>query len=392
MIILKENETKDFNSEAEMLEYVEDRKKYDKWYDTFISDMQLITCENDDTENFKRKYNIPLKPEKIEKCIKDTNMFLVFYTEINGEKKRGVAPLRDTALPTILNRAEISGFSMLNEEVKPGIDRLTLKQKCEIINNCLKLYKLPAKVLYTDERVGSVMSGKYSIILDSDIVMSASETVRNIFDEVKYVKGSASHRHFQSVYEIVNKELQEDIALAINDAGGAVNDVKVHFSVYSNNIGTSGIHLFLYTVIDNAPLFLGMPKSVKHLGNNGTKEIDKQLKKLCAAFEENAEALKKLPETVIYHPAGCLRKIGKEFHLPRKIIMELAEELELKAETTAYEIYWYLNEAARRYEAANNDMKRILVIQSAVAETLTINYKKFDKEFEWARGENVDEM
>ena len=83
----------------------------------------------------------------------------------------------------------------------------------------------------------------------------------------------------------------------------------------------------------------------------------------------------------------------EEFELPKKYSMAAATALEATEKVTcsAYEIFWYLNDIVRRFDEEKKDMYRSLKLQETVAETVKINFKRFDKPFEWVRGEFSEE-
>lgn len=394
-ILLKDDEIKSFNSRQDLQEYLDFRKAHDKWFESPIDLMQVFTKNpNEMINGFKERTGSIISDLAIQECVEHgTNLFLKFHTEINGQDKKGVVPLRYTAVRSLLDRARIGGFSLYNEEEDAWINVLPLQDKVNIINKCLNLYKMRSKILYRDEKVSAIMSGQYAVLAEKDIVEAVEGCLKNKFPKSEFVSGTVSHEFFRMEYALHADEIEEDILMTLNDNGIAVDEVKAMLGIFTSDIGSAAATVYSYLDLDGHKMYYGKPFAIKHIGQRTGEDIAKSVDKLYSLFQNNPEDFKAMSETVINNPAGCLRSIAKEFDLPKKFSMAAALELEAtgKASCSAYEIFWYLNDIVRRFDEAKNDMYRSLKLQETVAETVKINYKRFDKPFEWARGESVED-
>lgn len=394
-VLLKDDEIKTINSREELQEYLDFRKTHDKWFISPINLMQVFTKSSSELINaFKKRTGSIISDIAIQDCAENgTNMFLKFHTEINGQDKKGVVPLRYTAIRSLLDRAKIGGFSLYNEEEDAGIEVLPLQEKANIINKCLSLYAQSAKVLYRDEKISAIMSGQYAVLAEKDIVEAVEGCLKNNFPKAEFLTGSVSHEFFRMEYALNADEIEEDILMTLNDNGIAVDRVKAMLGIFTSDIGSAAATVYSYLDLDGQKMYYGKPFAIKHIGQRTGDDIAKSVNKLYSLFQNNPEDFKAMSETVIENPAGCLRSIAKEFELPKKYSMAAATALEAteKATCTAYEIFWYLNDIVRRFDEEKKDMYRSLKLQETVAETVKINFKRFDKPFEWARGESSEE-
>ena len=111
-ILLKDDEIKTINSREELQKYLDFRKTHDKWFISPINLMQVFTKSSGELINsFKKRTGSVISDIAIQNCAESgTNMFLKFHTEINGQDKKGVVPLRYTAMRSLLDRAKICLF------------------------------------------------------------------------------------------------------------------------------------------------------------------------------------------------------------------------------------------------------------------------------------------
>lgn len=389
--LLKDDEIRSYSAREELQSYLDFRKNHDRWLDSEISSMKIIPGEAD-AKCFKQKYGCLLPEENIRECHETgTNMFLKLHICVNGASKKGVIPVRNTAINSILDRARISGFSLTNDEEGTGVAVLPDEVKARIITECLGLYSARAKVLYRDEEISAVHSGQYAVLTESDIIEALEGELTEDFPDMTFEQASVSHSFFGASYNLNCTEIEEDIQMMLSEIGENPESVKAGIRLFTSDIGTAAVHILSYIETDGHILTFGRPVTVKHMGKKTAGDIRREVKKLYSMFKENTETLKLLSETKISHPAGCIRSIAKEMHLPKKISCEVADEVDAQfsGEKSAYEIYWYLNEIAQRCESEDNVLRN-MNIRETVAECLKLDFRKFDREFEWVRKEKND--
>ncbi len=380
--------TDDENVYKGIIEY---RKKNDSILITDVFDLRIVYREEGETTaDFKSRVNAAISVEEMEKHINESlGLFIDFHTEYNGRRVHGVLPLRTISLNSVFERARCNCFSINNFDNGPDYQVLPLAAKVSFVNQAFTMYGGKAKVLFRDRKVTAIMSGQYYFI-SYDAMDSALNALREDFPNMRFDEANVSHEFFKSTYSLNDTELEEDIALAMESAGTPVEEVRITVSAYTGDHGNVAATFFGQIIMDDKKMLFGSPESVKHSGKKNEDIIKEAAKRLYSSFKNNEEKIKSLPTIKISHPAGCFRLICKEFKLPKKISCSLADALENKSEVTAYEIYWMLNQVVARYEENDADPMRIMSLQEAVAKTLNINYKKYDKEFLWNRGEDAD--
>lgn len=391
-ILLKDNEIKAIKSKQELEEYLDFRSEYDRWLISPVSRMKILT-NTGSAADFKKQTGSRASEECISECTKEgTNLFLRFITEINGVKKRGTIPLRYTAVRSLLDRARISGLSITNETEEADIHILSLKDKTEIINKCLPLYEQQSKVLIRDEKISAIMSGQYAILGEKEIVWAVENGLEKDFPYYEFLNGYVSHESFRAEYALHADEIEEDLMLLFDEFETGAESIKAKLGVFTSDIGSAAATIYAYLDVDGHSMSLGRAYSIKHIGNKTSADISKAVNKIYSMFKSRPDDLRALMETKIHNPSGCLRLIAREYKLPKKYAMSVAEELDSKelASCTAYEIFWYLNEIVKRFSDEKKDVFRTMLHQEAVAETIKLDFRRFDEPFHWSRSENTD--
>lgn len=388
--LINDDEEIMINNSADLTSVIEYRSKNDNIFISDIKDLKIVyKKENESVSEFKARVNAALSEEEIKRNIENGNgLFLDFNTMIGDSKKHGVLPVRNIALNSIYERARANCFTIANDCDGPDYQALSLETKINFLNECFKLYGGKAKILYRDRKITSVMSGQYYFISFEDIDRGLS-VLKKDFPDLKFEEAKMSHEFFKETYSLNSEELNEDILLSLSGAGLEAEKVDVTITACTSDHGKVAATFYGKINIDDKSLLFGSPEIVKHAGNKSLKDIEDAASKLYSAFKENAEYIKVLPSIKIKNPDGCFRLICKEFHFPKKQSCAIADTLEGKKKVTAYELYFLLNELVFNLEKDGMDPIRVMTLQDEVARVLKINWKKFDKEFLWARGESA---
>lgn len=401
-INMKDYEIVTLADEKAVEEYLCDRLTTDVWYTSVISGMKIITSpkliiDPDDNSvniaalnNFISKNNIIGDKSATLECILDTNLFL----KLKIKNKWTTLPIRRTALRSIMARAKVSGLSIQTEEPGYKSRHLPVERRAEILTEMLGLYDMDCKILYRDEKVNAVLSDQYAILEENALYASLKSVLNEKFPLNKLEKGSVSHEHFELMYSLEDEDVEEDIEIKLQEANIPFSEVKIALKFLTSDIGQANASVYPYIVIDDTYIRLGNPVNIKHFGKNTVKDFEKAIENLYAVFEKSMFDFEKLSNQKIMYPAGCLRSIAYTKGLPKKSTMKVAEELDLKfpLECSGFDILMALNRIGAVYSSDNKDADfvRLLNIQENIAEAMTCNFEKYDKDFEWLRGENID--
>lgn len=388
MILLNDHDSMDIRNEEELNDVIAFRIKNDQLFVSKINEMEIFRIrDNESPYDFKVRTAAAMPVSVIQE--NRAGLFLSFYTEINGERKHAVLPVRYTAIDSLLERARVNCFTMSNMEEQQDALVMSLDEKIAFINKAFKLYSGFAQILFRDEKITSVMSGQYCHITMKSLDDGVN-ALKEDFPDLKFKTGVLSHEMFKETYNINSDELEEDILLSLQEAGINAQNVSIEINAHTSDHGKIAATFYGRIVVDDMKLLFGSPESVKHSGKKDAELLKAAAKKLYASFQNNQDKIKALPQINIDHPDGCLRMIAKEYRLPKKIACELADTLVGKTDITAYEIYWLLNKIVILAEERGMDPIRVITLQDMVARTLNASYKKFDKEFLWARGEEIE--
>lgn len=397
---MRDYEILSLNSVDDIENYLKDRETTDIWYDAVISGLNIITSPKNIIDNdgfvdvnaldrFMTKYRITSSRGAVLECINDTNLFLLFKIK----NKWTALPVRRTALRSLFARAKVGGISIQAEEDGYKSRHLPVERRAEILTEMLRLYDLNCKVLYRDEKVNAVLSDQYAILQEKALYAALKKALEEKFPEYSLESGSVSHEHFELLYDLRDEDTEEDIEMRLQEANIPFSEVKIALKFLTSDIGQANASVFPYIVIDDVYMRLGNPVNIKHFGKNTVKDFEKAIENIYSIFEKSMFDFKKLSEQRIFYPAGCLRSIAYAKGLPKKATMKVAEELDLNNpfECTGFDILMALNRIGSVYKDDNKDADfiRLLNIQENIAEAMTCNFAKYDKDFEWLRGEEV---
>ena len=372
------------NNSDELKDVIAFRTDHDKIFTSKIRDLKLVRVRNGETAGVFNARTKSALPEAVVEENKN-GLFLDFQTEINGQIRHAVMPIRYTAMDSIYERARVNCFTISNEEETGDAGVMDIDEKIEFINKAFSLYSGTAQILFRDEKITSVMSGQYYYIslesLDEGIKALAED-----FPNMQFKEATLSHEFFKESYSLKSDELEEDILLSLQEGGVSADKVDIVINAHTCDHGKIAATFYGQVIVDNTKLLFGSPESVKHSGKKSCELVKAAAKNLYSSFKDNQEKIKNLPKVSINYPDGCLRMMAKEYRLPKKIACELADTLVGKTGTTAYEIYWMLNKIVLIAEERGLDALRVMTLQDMVARTLNVDYKRFDKPFLWARG------
>ena len=390
MRLLTDEEERVIETAEDLADIIEFRTKNDKIFTSRIADLSLaVRMTGESVADFKARVGTSSLPDHI---VEDHHgMYLIFILESDdGVKRRAVLPLRDIALDSVYERARANCFTISNTDTTGEGLVLPIEEKIDFLNKAFKLYGGIAKILFRDEKITSVMSGQYYFI-SFDSINQGLLALKEDFPKMEFKDGKISQSFFTESYLLNSDEFEEDLLLSAQDAGIDVDEVSVEVSAYSCDHGKIAATFSGKIGFGDKKILFGTPISVKHAGKKTDEDIKRAAKQLYSSFKDNTEKIKALPHVKIDHPAGCMRLIAKEYHLPKRLACEIAETLEAKTESTAYEIYWKLNQIVQLAEEKGMDMMRLMLLQDAVARTLNVSYKKYDKIFLWNKEDKEDE-
>lgn len=397
---MKDYEVITFENEAEIQDYIKHRTNTDIWLFDLLSFLEVVPAPEciffedadgaevlDQTllQEFIQNYNVAGSLDSIVECMKDTKLFLM--------TKNKTYPIRRVALRSLLNRAKISGTSIQAEEDSPKARCLPTRRRARILTQMLQLYDQNCQILYRDEKVSAILSDQYAVLAEADLYAALQVVLHEKYhDNYTFVNGSVSHEHFSLCYSLQDEDMEEDLEIRLNEAGFRFEEVHFAVKFLTSDIGEANASVYPYLILDRSWIPLGSPIHIKHFGKNTVKDFEAAIKEINSLFERSMFDFKKLSEQHIEYPSGCFRFLGYEKKLPKKLVMSIAAELDLMypGGCCGFDILMNLTRILEAYDLADTEAEfsKSLTVSENVARAMRCDFSRFDRMFEWKRGEN----
>ena len=357
-------------TEAEIVNYLHQRKINDKWLEVSINDCKLATFDKLEKIGKRTKLDFSLTNQNaINTTIEDTGLFLISKIK----KINYVIPVRFTAVTSIYGRAGFSCQVAYNETTNGGIQALSKERKTELITEFFKLFNQKAKILIRDGKASFMASSSYSILNEFDLLKTIDDTLEEKYPMKEFIEGEVSHSNLRMSYKLNDDDMEQSMKIL-----SGVNNVESGFTFVTSDIGESSASAFPYFILNESlKIFTGAPVSVKHIGSNSVKDFKRALKKMNASFESSIESFDKLSKISINHVPTCILNISTYLKLPKRNTEEIVSQM-LEYEDTALAVYFKLCEIITLYASQDKSVERSLYYQELVARNVDINFKMFD--------------
>ena len=153
---------------------------------------------------------------------------------------------------------------------------------------------------------------------------------------------------------------------------------KVMVRMNTSDYGKSSVHFL--AALQNGGISMPVYEwSVKHRENNAMTVIDETLSMLEKSIDDGSASLVAMESVPIDNPVGTMRRIGKQYRLPKRAIVPViaAYERAGNTPTTAFAVYRMICEGLKNYEASGSAYyaKRY---GSLIYSLIGINWKNYD--------------
>lgn len=243
-------------------------------------------------------------------------------------------PLRYTALPSLLNRCEVSG---------DGIKKLFLADKerfAEHLNRYMSLKdkaKRQMLALVQDGKLSALHSNAYTPIEQSDIFALVEEYL-NDFDNAKFINAEWSWEQTQALYEIQDNALLAVYRRLLQKHFPGKKDCTVQMRAISSDVAEAAVRFNTFLLIGSLSLPLGGSVSVKHMGKVTIETVQEKMKGLFTSFEASCRSLAGLADIPVSHKKNAMIKIFTDLHIPQRYAAEICERYD-NTMTNALDVY-----------------------------------------------------
>lgn len=189
-----DNFSKSFSKEVELHQYLEQVEKHATWFEVPSKKLRVYEAGQ-----------ILENPKNEDECIcmevlKDTKKHSHLLLKTDQEE---VYQLGSSAIPTLENRARISGAALSN--VRPAV-------LAEILNQCLKVAKGKALLRVSEGKVRAVHSAEkngYQVYPLPEVFMLASVYIRGEYKKSTFLEGYADQTMVSATWQIEDQRLEE---------------------------------------------------------------------------------------------------------------------------------------------------------------------------------------
>ena len=299
---------------------------------------------------------------------------------LTGSKQETTA-IRDCAIPTLQDRAQISGSAL--KRVAPDVLR-------DIINDCLNVANKNStcKIRIADDKVSAVMSSEYVPLPMPEIFQAATEYIQTRFPRNTFAAGYWNHSITTAEWELSGEtSLVKSYTDALKRHGIDTEDAPVRpgLRLSSSDIGISGVNLVPKLVVGKDRLLLPLGKAVglEHKGNASMSRFLENLDGVFAIYSECLKDLTALLDVHINYPAGCMEAVLKQLGIAQKYAKPVLEVFERAFDDdntcTAHDIYYGLGELFMQAQIHGLTGEAALRFEESVAKALTLNFRHYDK-------------
>lgn len=390
-VLLKDYEEKVFKDEASAIERLEARKATDKWYTNYINENQVIGLANAPIvadsiiKDLEKLGKVTSDDESFKEAMADSQ-FALKYATLDGYQ---VAPVRFTALPSIRERAKLSGQSITNKDEKQYVQVLSPERKGEILSEMLSLYSAPCKILVRDEKVSAMPSDAYVILNSYDLAQIFKSKIKKELGDAEFAGGIETHEFVRLNYVIKNEKITEGIRKVFKEIGlPNAETASVALSLVTSDVGNASATCVPYIVTDSITLRMQEAISMPHLTGASLEKWGEKLESVGELIKDVENKLDELAKINIKNAGGCFRNIACTIGLPKDATLKVAEEFELFYEggATALDVFYYLFQVLENHAESLKSAPTAgwrLKMEGQVATALLLDFKQKDVPFEW---------
>jgi hypothetical protein len=287
-------------------------------------------------------------------------------------------PLRTCAIPSLQDRAKISGQA-LGKVSKPVFRN--------ILNECLKVAakNSTTKIRIADGKVSAVLSSEYVPLSMPGIFDMAATYIEDRFPNNFFAGGSWSHIVASAEWELTGEEsLIKTYKEALAKHGIDHGSIQPGLRLSTSDIGVSGVNLMPKLVVgkDRLLLPLGGPVGLEHKGEASLVRFSENLDGIFAQYGDRLEKLASLLEIEIGNPTNCMKGVMKRLGIPKKYSAPTLEVFQRgitsEDSCTAHDIFYGLGELVFQLQIHKASGEQILRMEETIAKALSLNFEDYD--------------
>lgn len=309
------------NTENEFLDFVREREDNSEWIEATVCGISV------GVQSF-------ISPDSsISDQAKSESLYYISSNEI------GNFYLRDIAIPSLLERADIGGYAL---------NRLSKDNFADVVSKCLATSRNndTTKIRVQDGKVAAMMASSYRIIPQPKLYEETSAQLKNKFGGY-FESGIWTHKMSCAEYnvDIPTKDYNDIFKIK----GLNFTDIIMSLKVVTSDAGYSGVNLYpiVVGIMPNGKRFnvpiLGS-LSMNHTGKASIAEYSSNIGLAFAQCEKSKTRIEELNRIRLNFPFNCFCNILQKIGIRKKQAMDILNQFAVTTgntgKATAADIYF----------------------------------------------------
>ena len=393
MKILKENETKLFNSEKEALATFSEIDKKSIWQRCYTKELEAVGLLKAPILIEQIKANNCFSHEVSDESITESIEGVNLAVNIPSEYGKTTYPLADSGMSSIMQRAGYGIDSSSLRKTKDSRSKSVMDplKKAMALNFGLETAEDQSLVFILDEKVRAVHSGDtmdYARLPFSELVSVFKDGLASQFADVQFIESSVDYYFSSIMYRIEDSEISKAISEVLSMADIETAGLKTTVRLVSSDVGASGANIYPCLIGNCHYIALGKPLSLTHKSNHSLADFSENVGKVVAMFKDATEKLEEMGNLRLKHPDGCLLRLAKQCGLSKKISCERAPEFSnlYGSSASLLDCWWELNEIYEKMFVDDNHpnpTKRIQLQEAIARVCFSADLTEYDIPFQW---------
>lgn len=307
-------------------------------------------------------------------CDKDATLDTMSGTRLAITIGGVTYPLRNTAMKSLLERAEVTG----------GVIRKCTPKDFELLFNkiCMPKANGNALVLIRGRKVTAVLSdnnGGYGSLSMNEMMEKTEEMLKARFGgKAKFVVGEISHGFMAAKYVIDDPSLLKEYeALTVGSVYGGPYTPQL--AIYSADVGTCSATIAAsIRTARGASIRINGELAIEHSKGVSIDDFSEKLEQVFSKYTEFTTRLGKLAEITVTDPCKAFMLAQEKAAIPKKLAKKALEDFRMyvgDGESNAHDIYLGLCEVLFYAKCAGYGEKDLCRMEDLIARCLTFDWE-----------------
>ena len=335
-----------------------------------------------------RQYHLPSADLTEETALLGTD--LLIYTGV---------PYRTGSLQTyeLVRNTAMDGIGAVAKLYGSALSRMDKSLYVETMNNAFSVAKGTALGLMRYGKLSGLQSGAdggYMIMPISKLLDIAADCLTRRFRTAEMVNGYNTHGFTSALWKLPDAQnrlvemYQDALQRSGNASQYAVNYMPAVDFHSSDTKASCAVLDPVFILPSGVPVHFIEGVRIKHLKRGQARDTDglklfaEAADNIYAKFEATAEAIQNLSAVKIYHPANCVIKLCRAFHIPPKYGQAAYDEAERIAlgnsYITAHDLYIAMNEILAEAERCDASANVINNLEESLMRIVRCDFSEYD--------------